>query len=62
MFHWCAILSPGQTALDGLMTAKKRQKVVSRETTDVDRVEDELQPRCRRCGTTGKIRTASDAE
>ena len=30
-------LSPGQTALDGLITAKKRQKVVSRETADVVR-------------------------
>ena len=36
-------------ALDGLITTKKRQKLVSRETADVVRVEDELQPRCRRC-------------
>ena len=39
-------LSPGQTALDCLITAKKRQKVVWRETADVARVEDEQQPRC----------------
>ena len=50
------------SALDGLITAKKRQKVVSRETADVVRVEDKLQPRCRRGRTWGKIGTASDAE
>ena len=50
------------SALDGLITAKKRQKVVSRETADVARVEDKLQPRCRRGRTWGKIGTASDAE
>ena len=58
----CPLISPGQTAPDGLITAKKRQKVVSRETADVLRVKDELQPRCRRGGTWGKIGTASDAE
>ena len=36
--------------------------MVSRETADVVRVEDELQARCRRCRTWGKIGTASDAE
>ena len=55
-------MSPGQTALDGFITAKKRQKVVSRETADIVRVEDELHPRCRRGRTWGKIGTASDAE
>ena len=55
-------LSPGQTTLDGSITAKKRQKEVSLETADVVRVEDELQPRCRRGRTWGKIGTASDAE
>ena len=58
--HWTH--SPGQTALDGLITTKKRQKVVSRETADLVPVEDELQPRCRRCRTWRKIGTASDAE
>ena len=53
---------PGKTALDGLITAKKRIKVISRETADVVRVEDELQPRYRRGRTWGKIGTASDAE
>ena len=48
-------LSPGQTALDGLITARKRQKVVSRETADVVRVEDKLQPRCRRGRTWAKV-------
>ena len=65
MFHHCMEVTsiiPGQTALDGLITAKKRQKVVSRETADVVRVEDELQPRCRRDRTWWKIGTASDAE
>ena len=57
-----SVLSPGQTALDGLITARKRQKVVSRETVDGVRVEDELQPRCRRGKTWGKIGAASDAE
>ena len=54
----CSLLtvSPGQTALDGLITAKKRQNVVSRETADVVRVEDELQPRCRSGRTWGKDR------
>ena len=55
-------LKPGQTAIDGLITGKKRQKVVSRETADVVPVEDELQPRCRRGRTWGKIGTASDGE
>ena len=59
---YISFLSPGRTALDGLITVKKRQKVVSRETADVVRVEDELQPRCRRGRTCGKIGTASDAE
>ena len=36
--------------------------MVSRETADVVRVEDELQPRCRRGRTWGKIGMASDAE
>ena len=57
-----ATLTKALTALDGLITAKKRQKVVSRETADVVRVEDELQPRWRRGRTCGKIGTASDAE
>ena len=34
----------------------------SREAADVVRVEDELQPRCRRGMTWGKSGTASDAE
>ena len=53
------VLSLGQTALDGLITTKKRQTVVSRETADVVRVEDK---RCRRGRTWGKIGTASNAE
>ena len=56
------MLSPGQTALYGLITAKTRQKVVSRETADVVRVEDELQSCCGRGRTWGKIGTTSDAE
>ena len=60
--HLIMLLSPGQTALNGLITAKKRQKVVSRKTADVVRVEDELQPRCRRGRTWGKIGAASDAD
>ena len=36
--------------------------MVSRETADVVRVEDELQPRCRRGRTWEKIGTAWDAE
>ena len=54
--------SPGQTVLDGIITAKKRQKVVPRETADVVRDEDELQPRCSRGRMWGKIGMASDAE
>ena len=36
--------------------------MVSRETADVVRVEDELQPHCRRGRAWGKILAASDAE
>ena len=55
-------LKPWSDSIDGLITAKKHQKVVSHETANVVRVEDELQPRCSRGRTWGKIGTASDAE
>ena len=37
-----AMLRPGHTALYGLITAKTRQKVVSREADDVVRVDVEF--------------------
>ena len=65
MQQWCT-LRPGHTALYGLITAKTRQKVVSREADDVVRVDVEFKTSClqsiyRRGRTRRKIRTASDA-
>ena len=38
----CRCLRPGHTALYGLITAKTRQKVISREADDVVHVDDEF--------------------
>ena len=44
----CCGWRPGHTALYGLITAKTRQKVVSRETDDVVRVDVEFKTSCSR--------------
>ena len=60
MHFYYTLLSPGQTALDGLITAKKRQKVVSRKQPMLFALKTSYS--LQRDKTWRKIGTALDAE